>query len=85
MFERRIHTTLFGVEAWLASPEDVMLHKLCWNKITPSERQFTDAAGIVAVQGEHLDRTYLLSWSDSLGIADDVRRLLRDEIQPKQS
>jgi len=85
MFERRIHTTLFGVEAWLASPEDVMLHKLCWNKITPSERQFSDAAGIVAVQGEHLDRTYLLSWSDSLGIADDVRRLLRDEIQPKQS
>jgi len=85
MFERRIHTTLFGVEAWLASPEDVMLHKLCWNKITPSERQFSDAAGIVAVQGEHLDRTYLLSWSDSLGIADDVRRLLRGEIQPKQS
>ena len=85
MFERRIHTTLFGAEAWLASREDVILQKLCWNKITPSERQLTDAAGIIAVQGEQLDRTYLLRWSDSLGVTDDVRRLLRGEIEPKQS
>jgi len=85
MFERRMHTTLFGSEVWLASPEDVILHKLYWNKITPSERQLGDAAGIVAVQGEHLDRTYLLRWSDSLGVTDDITRLLRGEIRPKQS
>ena len=85
MFERRIHTTLFESEAWLASAEDVILHKLYWNKITPSERQLSDAAGIVAVQGEHLDRTYLSKWSDSLDVTNDVRRLLRGEIQPKQS
>jgi hypothetical protein len=85
MFERRIHTTLFGGEAWLASPEDVILHKLYWNKITASERQVNDAAGIAAVQGEQLDRTFLLKWSDSLSVTDDVRRLLRGEIEPKQS
>ena len=85
MFERRMHTTLFGSEVWLASPEDVILHKLYWNKITPSERQLGDAAGIVAVQGEHLDRTYLLRWSDSLGVTHDITRLLRGEIRPKQS
>ena len=63
----------------------VILHKLYWNKITPSERQLGDAAGIVAVQGEHLDRTYLLRWSDSLGVTDYMARLLRGEIRPKQS
>jgi hypothetical protein len=85
MFERRVHTTLFESEAWLASAEDVLLHKLFWNKITPSERQLSDAAGIVAVQGEQLDRAYLLRWSDALGVTDDVGRLLGGEIQPKQS
>jgi len=59
MFARRLRVTLFGEPAWIATAEDTLMHKLCWNRITPSERQLGDAAGIVAVQGADLDRSYL--------------------------
>jgi hypothetical protein len=32
-----------GFMAVMASPEDVLLHKVYWNKLTPSERQIRDA------------------------------------------
>ena len=51
MLRRRVSVTLFGEPAWIATAEDVILHKLIWNQITPSERQLGDAAGIVAVRG----------------------------------
>jgi hypothetical protein len=51
LFARRQAVELFGMAAWVASAEDVVLHKLLWNKRTPSERQLSDAAGVWAVQG----------------------------------
>ncbi len=56
MFARRLRVTLFGEPAWIATAEDTLLHKLYWDRITPSERQLGDAAGIVAVQGAELNR-----------------------------
>jgi hypothetical protein len=51
MLRRRVHLTLFGEPAWITTAEDCILHKLVWNGITPSDRQLSDAAGVVAVQG----------------------------------
>jgi hypothetical protein len=51
------------VWGFVASPEDVLLHKLVWNKITPSERQLADAAGIAAVQAGKLDEAYMRGWA----------------------
>src|SRR5256885_7457923 len=81
MFGRRRSVSLFSVQGWIASPEDVILHKLLWNEITPSERQLGDAAGVVAVQGESLDRAYLLKWADGLGVGSTLDRLLKGEIR----
>jgi hypothetical protein len=39
MLRRRVHTTLFGEPAWIATAEDVILHKLVWNRSSPSDRQ----------------------------------------------
>jgi hypothetical protein len=47
--------------------ENSILHKLVWNRITPSDRQMGDAAGVVSVQGEKLDKSYLKHWADALG------------------
>ena len=47
-FSRRLSVALMGVSARIATPEDVILHKLYWNTITPSERQLLDAAGVYA-------------------------------------
>lgn len=83
MFERRFQLTLFGETAWIATAEDVTLHKLYWHLLTPSERQLGDAAGIVAVQAEHLDREYLRRWGSVLGVALLLDELLAGRIRPK--
>ena len=62
MLARRIQVTLFGEPAWISTAEDVILHKLLWNRISPSDRQMGDAAGVVAVQAERLDKVYLQRW-----------------------
>jgi hypothetical protein len=85
MFRRRIHLTLFGEPAWIASAEDVILHKLVWNSISPSDRQLGDAAGIVAVQADALDQNYLRQWAEKLGLAAELERLLNGEIKPKNT
>jgi hypothetical protein len=38
-FKRRIPATIFKTSAWITTAEDVILHKLYWNKISPSDRQ----------------------------------------------
>jgi hypothetical protein len=85
MFERRKSVQLFSVPAWVASAEDVILHKLVWNQITPSDRQTSDAAGVVAVQGESLDLRYIRHWARELHVEQVAERLLRGEIRPKQT
>jgi hypothetical protein len=47
-----------GFWAFVASPEDVLLHKVYWDHLMPSERQIHDAHGIIAVQGSKLDLKY---------------------------
>jgi hypothetical protein len=60
----------------LVSPEDIVLHKLLWNSITPSERQVRDAMGVVIVQGDSLDRDYLRIWARALHIEAELEMLL---------
>lgn len=66
-----------GTLARLASPEDTILSKLEWAlKAGGSDRQLADAAGILAVQGEALDRAYVERWAAELEVADLWQRLL---------
>lgn len=85
MLRRRVRASLFGVPAWIATAEDVILHKLFWNKITPSERQLGDAAGVVAVQREKLDAAHLKTWAVKLGVSGELENLLSGKTQPKQT
>ena len=66
MLQRRIQATLFREPAWISTAEDVILHKLLWNRISPSDRQLGDAAGVVAVQAATLDKDYLRWWAREL-------------------
>jgi len=83
MFARRLEVALFGEPAWIATAEDTLLHKLLWNRITPSERQLGDAAGIVAVQGPALDRDYLDRRARELDLGKALGDLLEGRIRPK--
>ena len=85
ILRRRIHVSLFGEPAWICTAEDVILHKLVWNRFSPSERQLGDAAGVVAVQADALDRNYLRQWARELKLANELEHLLSGEIKPKQT
>jgi hypothetical protein len=66
-----------GQPAWVGTPEDVLLHKLIWHTITPSERQLADASGIAAVQRGNLDLAYLRHWAARQSTADLLEEVLQ--------
>ena len=85
MFSRRLRVTLFGEPAVICTAEDVILHKLYWNTLTPSERQLSDAAGVVAVSGSTLDQRYLRKWAEQLHVTAKLNDLLTGTIKPKHT
>ena len=85
MFSRRLKDQWFGEPIWLATAEDIVLHKLYWNQITPSERQLADVAGVVHVQQGKLDEKYLRRWAKELGLASELENALSGRLKPKQT
>ena len=69
-FRRKRRVTLFDQLAWIAAPEDVLLHKLRWHLMSPTDRQLSDARGIFLVSGDELDRDYLDYWAKQIGVDD---------------
>jgi len=85
-FQRRQSGTLLGRSLPIASAEDVILSKLEWDKITPSERHLPDALHVALVQWPRLDKEYLRKWAPHLGVADKLDALLRqaEELRGEQ-
>jgi hypothetical protein len=77
-FRRRRRVTLFDQPAWIAAPEDVLLHKLRWHKISPTDRQLTDARGIFLVSRDDLDRDYMDHWAEQIGVTELLQSVLGD-------
>ena len=74
----------FGAETlppiWVSSPEDTILAKLDWYRLGGgvSDRQWGDVLGVMKVQAENLDLTYLRRWADELRLRDLLDRALAD-------
>jgi hypothetical protein len=85
MFARRVQVTIFTTPAWLATAEDVLLHKLYWHLLAPSDRQLGDAAGVWSVQGAALDEAYLRRWAARLGADQLLEEIFAGRIRPKTS
>lgn len=75
---RQAKELLPDTKTYFASPEDVILSKLRWHKQTGgvSERQLTDAAGILKNQREQIDYDYLKEWATRLGVSDLLKKVL---------
>lgn len=63
---------------YVATAEDVVLSKLEWYRASGevSDRQWLDLLGVIKVQGEALDRTYLRTWAARLGLEGLLERAL---------
>ncbi len=71
-FARRRRATIAGTEAWIISPEDLILYKLVWSRSSASEMQLRDIQGLLAVQTQ-LDQEYLDRWARRLCVQDRLR------------
>jgi hypothetical protein len=67
-FGRRRQLDLEGISLFVATAEDVILAKLEWSKLSQSQRQIEDAAGILRIHWTSLDRAYLKKWIRQLGL-----------------
>ncbi len=75
-FARRYHEEVLGIRIAVCSPEDTILMKLRWAKMSGgSEKQYTDALRVYEVQYDRLDRQYLHEWTLKLGVEQEMARL----------
>ncbi|TWT67572.1 hypothetical protein [Allorhodopirellula solitaria] len=75
-FRRRRRVTLVDQPAWNATAKGVLLNKLRWHTISPTDRQLTDARGIYLVSGDELERDYLNHWAERIGVVDLLESVL---------
>lgn len=85
MFARRVQVTLFGEPAFVSSAEDIILAKLRWNQLSPSDRQLQDIAGVLASQQGRLDLAYLRKWAGTINELSLLEDLLSGKIKLKDT
>ncbi len=70
---------VYEVLVRVASPEDIILAKLEWYKLTneTSERHWNDIERLIDVQGDRLDKSYLRTAAMSIGVEKLLGRLAR--------
>jgi hypothetical protein len=65
-----------GIRMQVSSPEDTILAKLRWAKLSGgSEKQFTDALRVYEVQFGKLDLNYMERWVKKLDVESLWKRL----------
>ena len=81
-FTRKREEKILGISMKISTPEDTILMKLRWAKLSGgSEKQFTDALRVYEIQYVNLDLSYIEEWSKTLHITDFWERL-KQEAQP---
>ncbi len=78
-FGRKRKMVALGMELYVSSPEDTILAKLRWAKMSGgSEKQFWDCLRVYQVQHDGLDKKYLSEWIVTLDLSDYWNRLLNE-------
>jgi hypothetical protein len=75
-FRRRTLIPIGGRQAWALTPEDIILAKLLWIKISDSERQWRDVESVWALKKPELDLNYLQMWAARISVAELLSRVI---------
>jgi hypothetical protein len=75
MARRQLYPSGGAGQFYVCSPEDTILQKLLWYQIThsQSQKQWRDILGVLKLQRERLDFTYLGFWSENLGVSGHLK------------
>jgi len=65
-FERRKEVEFFGIKCYISTKEDLIISKLKWYNITPSEKQMEDLKFLLL--DKELNKDYLKIWCTKLKI-----------------
>ncbi len=80
-FSRKYFEEIFGKKIKVSTPEDTILAKLNWAKISGgSEKQFIDALRVYELQYNKLDIEYIKEWVNKLEVKNYWKRL-QDEAE----
>ena len=78
-FSRKYEEDVMGMKVKMSRPEDSILMKLRWAKLSGgSEKQFTDALRVYEVQFRNLDLSYLDTWAKTLKVTSLWARLKKE-------
>lgn len=81
-FARKQEEKMLGLSIKISTPEDTILMKLRWAKLSGgSEKQFTDALRVYEVQYVKLDLNYMEAWLQTLQIKE-LWEKLKQEAEP---
>lgn len=71
---------------YVATAEDTVLAKLRWYRAgnETSNNQWNDVLGVMAVQRDSLNMSYLRAWAEKLGVSDLMSRAI-EEVQTSES
>ncbi|NOZ85680.1 MAG: hypothetical protein GXP49_05360 [Deltaproteobacteria bacterium] len=82
-FSHKICEKFMDMEMRVSTPEDTILAKLRWAKLSGgSEKQFTDALRVYEVQYGELDIDYLEHWAKKLQVESLWKRLTEEAETP---
>lgn len=77
----RLRVLVEGIQPfYMASPEDIILHKLEWYRMgnEVSDRQWDDILGVLKTRGAELDVAYLQKWAAQLQVTDLLEKALSE-------
>lgn len=73
-FSNRRRITYTDFDIWTISRDDLILSKLNWAKVSRSEMQMRDVAGIIR---NGYDKEYVGKWAEKLGVKDLLEECLK--------
>lgn len=72
--KRKIARQILGRKVCFISPEDLIISKLQWSKISASSRHTEDIESILKISGGKLDKKYLNFWISKLNLEDILKK-----------
>ncbi len=67
-FENRRFKKINNQKVFFVSPEDLILSKLQWYKLSESDRHINDIKSVFKISGDKLDKKYLKCWINKLNL-----------------